>query len=82
MDSKKFVKNKLFENRKKCVNKLLIHEMYKTYLYEHKEPNNHPSIEELFEEYGLSKKGVSHRTTWQFGMIWDLIIKNRRKDGS
>ncbi len=48
------------------INESLIPEMYETYLKESQQANNHLSVGDFLEEFGISKKGVSHITTWRW----------------
>ena len=65
------------ENARKHINQNLIPEMYKTYLQE--TPNNHLSIEEFLEYFGLCKKGISHTTTWKWLNEFGFVCKERQK---
>lgn len=45
------------------INDILILEITQTYL-KNEEPNNLPSYQEFLKYFGISKKGISHATTW------------------
>ena len=64
---------------RKFMNDNLLPAMYKTYLQAYEQPNNHPSIEEFLEDFGISKNGVSHTTTWRWLHELGYEFKERKK---
>ena len=68
------------KNVKNFIDESLIPEMYKTYLKESQQANNHlDSVGDFLEEFGISKKGVSHTTTTRWLHELGYEYKERKK---
>ena len=66
------------KNVRNYINENLLPNVYKTYLKETIH-DNLPSFEDLLEEYGLSRKGISHMTTWRWLIELHFEYKEREK---
>ena len=63
--SKKLAKTSC-ESVRNFIVETLIPKMFKIYPKEHRESSNLSSIEEFLDDFEISKKGVSHTTTWRW----------------
>ena len=54
------------ESVRNFINENQIPQMYKTYLKENKESNNHLSVGDFLEKFGISRKGVNQTITWRW----------------
>ena len=66
------------ENVRNYINDNLLPDIYKTYLKESTH-DNLLSFEDFLEEYGLSRKGISHTTTWRWLIELGFEYKERKK---
>ena len=78
VDRQKFSKNEM-QSVRNFINESLLPAMHKTDLQVYEKSKNHLSIEEFLEDFGISKKGVSHRGTWRWLHEFGYKLRNRRK---
>ena len=67
------------ESVRNYINENLIPEMYETYRKENQETNDHLSVGDFLEEFGISRKGVSQTTTRRWLHELGFEFKERKK---
>ncbi len=67
------------ESVRNYINENLIPVMFETYQKENQETNNHLSVGDFLEEFGISRKGVSQTTTWRWLQDLGFEFKERKK---